>query len=60
MHSLSIPPLGAHSTVALSSWNRLIRLVGPEADEVSVNGESLELASIVAVARQVNEVCFDI
>jgi hypothetical protein len=46
----------AHSRLVLESWDRLMQILGRGQDqghgeEVVVDGKSLDLASVVAVAR---------
>jgi hypothetical protein len=42
----------AHSTLVLKEWDRLLRIVGRSVpEEIVIDGKSLDLATIVAVAR---------
>jgi hypothetical protein len=44
----------AHSTLVLEEWDRLMRIArqeGPQDVVVVIDGKSLDLATIVAVAR---------
>lgn len=40
-----------HSSMVLAAWDEFIELIGPNAGEVAVDGSSLSVESIVAVAR---------
>ena len=40
-----------HSSMVLAEWDKFIRLIGPHAGEVAVDGSSLNVATIIAVAR---------
>ena len=40
-----------HSSVVLAGWERFIEFIGPNADEVAVDGSSLSVETVVAVAR---------
>jgi hypothetical protein len=40
-----------HSTLALREWDNLISMVGQHAEGTAIDGVSLDLAIVVAVAR---------
>jgi hypothetical protein len=42
----------AHSTLVLATWDQLVKIVGKgDSYEIVVDGKSLDLATVVAVAR---------
>jgi hypothetical protein len=42
----------AHSTLVLKEWDRLLQIIGQgDSEELVVDGKSLDLATIIAVAR---------
>lgn len=40
-----------HSSMVLAGWQRFIELIGLNAGEVALDGNSLDLETVVAVAR---------
>ena len=40
-----------HGHTTLQHWNKLINLIGDPGSEYAIDGESLDLATVVAVAR---------
>lgn len=45
-----------HSSLVLSEWDKLLSLLGTQPDIVSIDGKTLELSEVVAVARYVIQV----
>lgn len=40
-----------HSSMVLAAWDNFVEIIGPNAREVAVDGSSLSVETIVAVAR---------
>lgn len=40
-----------HSAIVLAGWDKFIELIGPNAGEVALDGRSLNVETVVAIAR---------
>lgn len=40
-----------HSSMVLAGWDKFLELIGPNTGEVAVDGGSLNVETVVAVAR---------
>lgn len=48
---IPIPDMKSHGQTILRHWDKLVELIGDPGREFAIDGESLNLATVVAVAR---------